>query len=89
MKINRHDKVLLDKQLRGIDPHPPSLIGLGFAAVFLGGIIIGSLLFAREYSQTHATSIHAISADVTGTISPQKPRVPVSNSTTERTGQAN
>jgi hypothetical protein len=84
MKIDRHDKALLDKQLWGVDPHPPSLLGLGFAVVFLGGIIIGSVLFAREYKQTHA-----ISTDVTGTISPQKPRVQVPDSKTERTGKAN
>ena len=84
MKINRHDKVLLDKQLWGVDPHPPSLIGLGFAVVFLGGIVIGSVLFAREYRQAHA-----ILTDVTGTISPQKPRVQVPDSRTERTGKAN
>ena len=84
MKINRHDKAFLDKQLWGVDPHPPSLIGLGFAAIFLGGIVIGSVLFAREYSQAHATS-----TDVTGTVSPQKPRVQVLDSKTERTGKAN
>jgi hypothetical protein len=84
MKINRHDKAFLDKQLWGVDPHPPSLIGLGFAAIFLGGIVIGSVLFAREYSQTHPTS-----TDVTGTVSPQKARVQVFDSKTERTGKAN
>jgi hypothetical protein len=70
--MDRREKTLLDKQLWGVDPHPPSLIGLAFAAVFFGGIIIGSVLFAREHRQTHATS-----SDVTGTIPPQKPRVQV------------
>jgi hypothetical protein len=84
MKMSRHDIALLEKQLWGVDPHPPSLIGLAFVAVFLGGIIVGSVLFAREYRQTHAASI-----DVTGTISPQKPQVQIPDSITERTGRAN
>ncbi|MDD1748460.1 MAG: hypothetical protein LUO89_01155 [Methanothrix sp.] len=70
--MNRRDKTLLDKQLWRVHPHPPSLIGLAFTAIFLGGIIIGSILFAREHRQTRAAS-----TDVTGTISPQKPRVEV------------
>ena len=89
MKINRHDKAFLDKQLWGIDPNPPSLIGLGFAAIFLSGLVIGSVLFAREYGQTHRTSTQAASGDVTGSISAQKPRVQTSNSKTERAGKAN
>jgi hypothetical protein len=84
MKMNRHDIALLEKQLWGVDPHPPSLIGLALVAVFFGGIIVGSVLFAREYRQTHAPSI-----DVTGTISPQKPRVQVPDSKIGRTGRAN
>jgi hypothetical protein len=84
MKMNRHDIALLEKQLWGVDPHPPSLLGLAFVAVFFGGIIIGSVLFAREYRQTQATSI-----GVTGTISPQKPQVQIPDSKTERSGRAN
>ena len=67
--MNRREKTLLDKQLWGVHPHPPSLIGLAFVAVFLGGLVIGSVLFAREYKQSRATS-----TDVTGSISVQKPR---------------
>ena len=89
MKINRHDKAFLDKQLWGIDPNPPSLIGLGFAAVFLSGLVIGSILFGREYSQIHRTSTQATSSDVTGSISKQKSRVQAPNSKTERAGKAN
>jgi hypothetical protein len=84
MKINRHDKALLDKQLWAVDPHPPSRIGLAFAAVFLSGIIIGSVLFAREYRQAHANS-----NDVTGTISPQELRVQALGSKIELIGKAN
>jgi hypothetical protein len=68
--MDRRDKRLLDKQLWGVDPRPPSLIGLAFAAAFVGGMLIGSIFFAREYKQTHA-----ISTDVTGSISPPKPGV--------------
>lgn len=73
--MDRQDKALLDKQLWKVNPHPPSLIGLAFVAVFLGGIIIGSVLFTREYKQTDAAL-----NDVTGSISPRKPRVQVPNS---------
>ena len=65
--MNRHEKALLDKQLWGVDPRPPSLIGWAFTAVFLGGIIIGSVLFAREHKRAHANL-----TDVTGSISVQK-----------------
>jgi hypothetical protein len=61
--LDRHDKVLLDKQLWGVNPTPPSLAGLALLAVFVGGIIIGSLLFAREHKQTRT-----VSNDVTGSI---------------------
>jgi hypothetical protein len=84
MRMNRRDKALLEKQLWGVDPHPPSLLGLAFVAVFFGGIIVGSVLFTREYRQTHATSI-----DVTGAISPQMPRAQVPDSKIERTDRAN
>jgi len=68
--MDRRDKALLDKQLWGVDPHPPSRMGLALVAVFLGGIAIGSILFARDYKQAHADL-----NDVTGSISPQKPHV--------------
>jgi len=70
--MDRHDKALLDRQLWGVHPHPPSLIGLALAAVFLGGIIIGSVLFAREVRQSRANL-----NDVTGSISAQKSRVQI------------
>jgi hypothetical protein len=54
--MNRRDKALLDKQLWGINPSPPSLIGLALVAMFLGGIIVGSALFAREKSHSYTAS---------------------------------
>ena len=68
--MDRRDKKLLDKQLWGVDPYPPSLIGLAFAAAFFGGIFIGSVLFSPGHKQTRAAS-----SDVTGTIPAQKPRI--------------
>jgi hypothetical protein len=63
--MNRRDKALLDKQLWGVSPTPPTLAGLALAAMFVCGIIIGSVLFAREYKQAHT-----VSTDVTGTVAP-------------------
>lgn len=67
--MDRRDRTLLDKQLWGVNPQPPTLIGLGFLVVFLGGIFIGAFLFARDYKQTSAAS-----TDITGSISAQKSR---------------
>ena len=53
----------MNKQLWGVAPRPPGLIGLAFAAVFLGGIVIGSTLFGRGPS----AAIDALN-DVTGSI---------------------
>jgi len=66
--MDRRDKRLLDKQLWGIDPYPPSIIALGFATVFIGGIFIGSVLFGHEHKQSQVDM-----TDVTGSISPRKP----------------
>jgi hypothetical protein len=65
--MNRREKTLLDRQLWAVDPTPPSLMGLALVAVFLGGIIIGSVLFARE------RHTHADTRDVTGTVTIEKP----------------
>jgi hypothetical protein len=61
--LNRHDKTLLDKQLWGVNPTPPSLIGLAMVAVFFGGLVIGSVMFSHERKQTRE-----ISGDITGSI---------------------
>ncbi len=81
--MDRRDKTLLDKQLWGVNPNPPSLIGLALVAVFMGGIAIGSFLFAREYRQARA-----ISNDVTGSISAQKHRAKAPASKTEHKANA-
>jgi hypothetical protein len=67
--MNRDDKALLDKQLWGVAAQPPSLLGLALAAVFFGGLVIGSFLFGRD--GRHAAMK---STDVTGSVLPQKPR---------------
>jgi hypothetical protein len=61
--MDRRDKTLLDKQLWGVNPYPPSLSGLALVAVFLGGIVIGSVLFAREVKHSRT-----LSHDITGTV---------------------
>lgn len=61
--MDRRDKALLDKQLWGVNPTPPSLAGVALAATFVIGIIIGSVLFAREHRH-----VHAVSNDVTRTV---------------------
>ncbi len=75
--MNCRDKRLLDRQLWGVNPNPPSLIGLALVAVFLGGLVIGSVLF------THDKQARAISNDVTGSISAQK-KWPLLNSYSQR-----
>ncbi len=50
-KLDKRDQELLDKQLWGVSSAPPRNIGLttGFAiAVFLGGMALGSVLFAQQ-----------------------------------------
>ena len=64
--MNRRDKALLDKQLWGANPTPPSLAGLALIAMFVSGVIIGSVLFGREYKQSHT-----VSTDITGTVAPK------------------
>jgi hypothetical protein len=72
--MNRNEKALLEKQLWVVDARPQRLVALALAAVFVGGIIIGSVLFTHDARMSRATS-----ADVTGSIPPQK-RLPASDS---------
>jgi hypothetical protein len=45
--MTRHDQELLEKQLRRIDPTPPSgVLMLVIAVVFFTGMAIGGFLFA-------------------------------------------
>ncbi|MGB9328536.1 MAG: hypothetical protein WCB47_22115, partial [Pseudolabrys sp.] len=55
---------LLDKQLRGFSRSPPrngGIMGVGFIAVFLVGIAIGDVLFART-SKRIQTASHDVTA---------------------------
>lgn len=76
--MNRKEKALLQKQLWVVDSEPYRMVGLALAAVFIGGLIIGSVLFGRDTRVSRATS-----ADVTGSISPQTPPLPASHSNNE------
>jgi hypothetical protein len=53
--MNRRERNLLDKQLRGADPRAPAnrgALGLTFVAVFLGGLFLGGWLFAHKPQTT-------------------------------------
>jgi hypothetical protein len=57
--MNRRDQELLDKQLWGVSPTPPrnrGALSLAFLAVFLGGLSIGSFLFANKNDQAQMTA---------------------------------
>ncbi len=50
--MNQRDWELLHKELRGVSPRPPRNSGiLGFAIVFLVGIVVGAFLFSHENKQ--------------------------------------
>src|SRR5438093_1305182 len=55
--MNRHEQELLDKQLWGVSPAPPQsgVMGFAFVAAFLGGLVIGGILFAHTGKQMQAT----------------------------------
>ncbi|MFZ0029028.1 MAG: hypothetical protein WBE94_14780 [Pseudolabrys sp.] len=62
--MNQRDQELLDKQLRGFSRSPPrngGIMGVGFIAVFLVGIAIGDVLFART-SKRIQTASHDVTA---------------------------
>lgn len=78
--MNRDDKSLLDKQLWGVNPNPPGLLGLALVAMFFGGLVVGSVLFSHEKKQTRE-----MSGDITGSISAQKThKWPLLNSYSQR-----
>ncbi len=52
--MNQRDWELLDKELRGVSPRPLRNSGitvLGFAVMFLVGIVVGGFLFSHENKQ--------------------------------------
>jgi hypothetical protein len=52
--INERDQELLDKQLWGVSPSPPSRsrgLPLAFVAAFFGGLLIGGILFPHKSNQ--------------------------------------
>jgi len=56
--MDESDRDLLDKQLWGTSPSPPphgGALGLAFAAVFLGGLMLGGILFAHQNKPTQMT----------------------------------
>jgi len=62
--MNQRDQELLDKQLWGVSRSPPrngGILGVGFIAVFLVGIAIGDVLFART-SKRIQTASHDVTA---------------------------
>lgn len=57
--MNRREWELLDKQLWGVHPHSPAtgaVLSFAFVAVFLVGLLLGGLLFARQSNQLQAKS---------------------------------
>ena len=58
--MNQRDQQLLDKQLWGVSPSPPlteGSIGVALVLVFLAGVGIGQILFARDSKQVQ-TAFH-------------------------------
>jgi hypothetical protein len=52
--MNERDQELLDKQLWGVSPSPPSRsrgLPLAFVAAFFGGLLIGGILFPHKSNQ--------------------------------------
>ena len=61
--MDRRDQELLDKQLWGVNPYPPSgLIVIVFAMALVAGMAIGSLLFSHESNHTQIASHDATNA---------------------------
>ena len=62
--MNRHEQELLDKQLWGVSPAPPQsgVMGFAFVAAFLGGLVIGGILFAHTGKQMQATAPDTVTA---------------------------
>lgn len=57
--MNEHDRELLDKQLSGVSSSASTHGGtmtLAFVACFLGGLLIGGILFPHKSSQIQVTT---------------------------------
>jgi hypothetical protein len=57
--MNQRDQELLDKELWAVSPSSPwnrGIIGVAFVVVFLAGIVIGDILFARDSKQIQIAS---------------------------------
>jgi hypothetical protein len=57
--MNEREQELLDKQLWGVNPSPPARSGtmaLAFVVSFLGGLLIGGILFPHKSNQTQVTT---------------------------------
>jgi len=56
--MDHRDQELLNKQLWGVSSSPPrngGALGLAFAAVFLGGLSVGGIVFAHKSNQMQMT----------------------------------
>lgn len=57
--MNERDQELLDKQLWGVSSSAPThggTMALAFVACFLGGLLIGGILFPHKSSQIQVTT---------------------------------
>ena len=56
--MNEREQELLDKQLWGVSPSRPErgALALAFTVVFLGGLLIGGILFPHKIKQTQMTT---------------------------------
>ena len=62
--MDQSDRELLDKQLWGASSSPPQhagAFGLAFVAAFLGGLILGGILFAQQMQTTFPNATTALS----------------------------
>ena len=58
VKMDRHDRELLDKQMRRLSaPRNDSVIAVLFAVMFLVGVTLGGVLSEHETKQAQITSI--------------------------------
>jgi hypothetical protein len=57
-KMDRRDRELLDKQIRRLlPPRNDGVLAVMFAAMFLVGIALGSVVFPHQFEPTHIASM--------------------------------